>query len=46
MVRFKPRFNQMFKPEFKPKLKMKAITKRYLGLRQEEILETYDVLSF
>ena len=23
-----------------------AITKRYLGLRQEEILETYDVLSF
>ena len=23
-----------------------AITKRYLGLRQEEILQTYDVLSF
>ena len=23
-----------------------AITKRYLGLRQEEILETYDCLSF
>ena len=23
-----------------------AITKRYLGLRQEEILETYDMLSF
>ena len=23
-----------------------AITKRYLGLRQEEILETYDILSF
>ena len=23
-----------------------ALTKRYLGLRQEEILETYDVLSF
>ena len=23
-----------------------SITKRYLGLRQEEILETYDVLSF
>ena len=23
-----------------------AITKQYLGLRQEEILETYDVLSF
>ena len=23
-----------------------AITKRYLGLKQEEILETYDVLSF
>ena len=23
-----------------------SITKRYLGLRQEEILETYDCLSF
>lgn len=23
-----------------------AITKRYLGLRQEEILEAYDMLSF
>lgn len=23
-----------------------AITKRYLGLRQEEILETYDCLTF
>ena len=23
-----------------------AITKRYLGLRQEEILQTYDCLSF
>ena len=23
-----------------------AITKRYLGLRQEEILETYDYLTF
>ncbi|MFS2751951.1 site-specific integrase, partial [Parabacteroides merdae] len=23
-----------------------AITKRYLGLRQEEILQTYDSLSF
>ena len=23
-----------------------ALTKRYLGLRQEEILETYDCLSF
>ena len=23
-----------------------AITKRYLGLRQEEVLQTYDILSF
>ena len=23
-----------------------SITKRYLGLRQEEILQTYDCLSF